>query len=474
MEHSGVCLHHAKKKFTTDEEELLFSFPLRALRSNLLMEPSEVRHWSSRTPPHTPAASQNVCSRDVQTETCTDSGEGTSGSVGHTNPEDQQKHVKKDEPEDEGYVCDTTPGPVEHFTPVEEQKYIKKEEPEDEDYLSGISGGQASCSVENVGEQSGVQSMHVKEEESTDEHFLCTTTVWEKDDAQLEVYPCFMCSLSSTSHTFLHKHITRCHPDEYERLIKSGDIMDVQTETCTDSRSVGHTNPEDQQKHVKKDEPEDEGYVCDTTPGPVEHFTPVEEQKYIKKEEPEDEDYLKSEHFMMESAEDHLSSFTGSAHPPPPAVSLLLGDVQTETAGGTSGSLGEKHVKKEEHEDEGYLCWMSSSVGLINPVDQQKHIKKEEPEGENNLHEEIGMGQITPVHLQSNRLQSIHIKEEESEDEGYACTSLCEMKDAQFQAFTCSWCSLSYTSQMYLHKHIRRCHYEQYKSLITSGEIPSW
>ncbi|XP_058234802.1 gastrula zinc finger protein XlCGF64.1-like [Hemibagrus wyckioides] len=130
---------------------------------------------------------------------------------------------------------------------------------------------------------------------------------------------------------------------------------------------------------------------------------------------------------MMESAEDHLSSFTGSAHPPPPAVSLLLGDVQTETAGGTSGSLGEKHVKKEEHEDEGYLCWMSSSVGLINPVDQQKHIKKEEPE---------------------------------------------EMKDAQFQAFTCSWCSLSYTSQMYLHKHIRRCHYEQYKSLITSGEIP--
>lgn len=41
----------------------------------------------------------------MQTEICTDSGGGISGSGGHINPTGQQNHVKKDEPEDEGYVC---------------------------------------------------------------------------------------------------------------------------------------------------------------------------------------------------------------------------------------------------------------------------------------------------------------------------------------------------------------------------------
>ncbi|XP_047657692.1 zinc finger protein OZF-like isoform X1 [Tachysurus fulvidraco] len=180
----------------------------------------------------------------------------------------------------------------------------------------------------------------------------------------------------------------------------------------------------------------------------------------------------------MESAEDDVSSFPRSLHPPAPALSLHQGDVQTERDGGTSGCLGDithvdhqKHVKKEEPEDEGYLCWMSSSAGHINPVDQQKNIKKEEPEDEDNLYEKITIEQITPVDQKSNGLQSKHVKEEASEDEGYVCTSVCEVKDSQFQVFTCSWCSLSYTAQMYLHKHVRRCHHEQYKGLIISGEI---
>ncbi|KAK3516862.1 hypothetical protein QTP70_027082, partial [Hemibagrus guttatus] len=38
------------------------------------------------------------------------------------------------------------------------------------------------------------------------------------------------------------------------------------------------------------------------------------------------------------------------------------------------------------------------------------------------------------------------------------------------QVLSCSWCSLSFTSQIYLHKHLRRCHYEEYENLKL-GEI---
>ncbi|KAF4071210.1 hypothetical protein AMELA_G00283260 [Ameiurus melas] len=137
------------------------------------MESAEVRACSFRKPPHTPAPAGSQLCRDVQTETCTDSGGEISGSGGHINPMDQQNHVKKDEPEDEGYVCEAAPGPVGHIIPVDEQIYIKKEEPEDEEYLCGETSG----FVENVDQEGGFQSLHVKEEESKDEDYICTTTV---------------------------------------------------------------------------------------------------------------------------------------------------------------------------------------------------------------------------------------------------------------------------------------------------------
>ncbi|XP_060740871.1 uncharacterized protein LOC132855719 isoform X1 [Tachysurus vachellii] len=39
------------------------------------------------------------------------------------------------------------------------------------------------------------------------------------------------------------------------------------------------------------------------------------------------------------------------------------------------------------------------------------------------------------------------------------------------QVFTCSLCPVSYTVQIYLYKHIRRCHNEEYVKLFKSGEI---
>lgn len=42
---------------------------------------------------------------------------------------------------------------------------------------------------------------------------------------------------------------------------------------------------------------------------------------------------------------------------------------------------------------------------------------------------------------------------------------------SQLQVFSCSLCPLSCTAQIYLHKHIKRCHHEEYMRLLTTGEI---
>ncbi|XP_060773296.1 zinc finger protein 883-like isoform X1 [Neoarius graeffei] len=44
------------------------------------------------------------------------------------------------------------------------------------------------------------------------------------------------------------------------------------------------------------------------------------------------------------------------------------------------------------------------------------------------------------------------------------------IKNALLQVFSCSTCSLSYASQIYLDKHIQRCHYEEYVRLQESRE----
>ncbi|KAM9469809.1 uncharacterized protein Hap1MRO34_011996 isoform 1-T2 [Clarias gariepinus] len=43
--------------------------------------------------------------------------------------------------------------------------------------------------------------------------------------------------------------------------------------------------------------------------------------------------------------------------------------------------------------------------------------------------------------------------------------------NAVLRVFSCSACPLSYTSKIYLHKHIKRCHHEEYVRLLKSGEI---
>ncbi|XP_053470711.1 uncharacterized protein LOC128601488 isoform X2 [Ictalurus furcatus] len=135
------------------------------------MESTEVRLCYYPKPPQTPAGSQ-FCG-DVQTETCTDSDGGT-GSVGHINHVAHQICIKKEEPEEEGYVCEAASGSVELITPVDHHIHVKKEEPEDENFLCG----EASSPVENIDQQNrGFEMKYLKEEVSEDEDYLCTTTV---------------------------------------------------------------------------------------------------------------------------------------------------------------------------------------------------------------------------------------------------------------------------------------------------------
>ncbi|KAB5540159.1 hypothetical protein PHYPO_G00098600 [Pangasianodon hypophthalmus] len=130
------------------------------------MESADVWPCCSRKAPDTsaPVGSQVCCS--VRTETCTVSGGETSGSVGHV--PDLQKDIKKEEPEYEEYVCETTTGSVGHITPVCQHTHVKKEEAEEEDYLCDGT----SNSVENIVQLNG--GFHVKEEESEDEDYLHT------------------------------------------------------------------------------------------------------------------------------------------------------------------------------------------------------------------------------------------------------------------------------------------------------------
>ncbi|KAB5540147.1 hypothetical protein PHYPO_G00098480 [Pangasianodon hypophthalmus] len=134
------------------------------------MESAEVQPSPFRKSLHTPARSRLY--EDVRTETCTGS-----GSVGHINTVNHQKHIKKEETEEEDDLCEGTSSAVGDITPVNEHKPVIKEEPEDEDYLcEGTSSPVGhSSTVDEQNEE--FQIMLVKEEESEDEGSICTATV---------------------------------------------------------------------------------------------------------------------------------------------------------------------------------------------------------------------------------------------------------------------------------------------------------
>ncbi|XP_060760936.1 uncharacterized protein LOC132870934 [Neoarius graeffei] len=110
-----------------------------------------------------------------------------------------------------------------------------------------------------------------------------------------------------------------------------------------------------------------------------------------------------------------------------PDPSQLCEDMKRETSDGETSEVSEVHVKKEEMLE---LNIYNHGDNLDNP-----------PEG-------------------------LTIKEEDPDNKDYL-----SVNNTLLQVFSCSTCPRSYASQMYLHKHIQKCHYEEYERLRESGEI---
>ncbi|KAF4086476.1 hypothetical protein AMELA_G00106820 [Ameiurus melas] len=135
------------------------------------MESEDVKHGPFRETAHAPAPADSQLCEDMQT--CTTSAGGTSG--GCVTIVDQQKVVKKEEPEDEGYlygeISEKNVSPVDQ-SDEELMKTVKEEEePEEDDYLS--EGTPSVRRVIIVDEDNEVfQKKPIKEEEPEDDDYL--------------------------------------------------------------------------------------------------------------------------------------------------------------------------------------------------------------------------------------------------------------------------------------------------------------
>ncbi|KAK2831836.1 hypothetical protein Q7C36_016922 [Tachysurus vachellii] len=109
------------------------------------------------------------------------SAEETLNSGGHVTIVDHQKVVKKEEPEDEGYICKTADGEISetNVTPVEQSdeesmKTVKEEEeePEEDEFLCGGTSVSVRRVVVVDENNEEFQSKSIKEEEPEDDDYL--------------------------------------------------------------------------------------------------------------------------------------------------------------------------------------------------------------------------------------------------------------------------------------------------------------
>ncbi|XP_055743950.1 zinc finger protein ZFP2-like [Salvelinus fontinalis] len=77
--------------------------------------------------------------------------------------------------------------------------------------------------------------------------------------SQVQIFSCSGCPFSFTSQIFLHKHIKRCHHDEYVRLLRSGEIRSDNLMSSSSSQHHGNTsrssNPAPTRKPRETDKP---------------------------------------------------------------------------------------------------------------------------------------------------------------------------------------------------------------------------
>ncbi|XP_062847644.1 histone-lysine N-methyltransferase PRDM9-like [Trichomycterus rosablanca] len=296
--------------------------------------------------------------------------------------------------------------------------------------------------------------------------------------------------------------------------------QDVKTEDCTTldektSITGNHVTPVDQQnKHFQENL--ESNCVKEET---------LELNTYnqgdlnivcIKEEEPDDEDYLYCEEcksYFINKCEVHGPALFISDTLVPMGVAnrarktLPPGlEVQTSTipdaglgvfnkgetpvqVGAHFGPYQGELVDREEAMNSGYswmICKSSQCVKYIDATQElhanwMRYINCTRNDEEQNLVAFQYQGRIfyrccRPIRTGQELL--VWYNEDYAKDLGFTFDYLWHKKCSAngknsdlLQVFSCSLCPLSFTSQIYLHRHIKRCHYEEYVRLLNLGEI---
>ncbi|XP_060771317.1 histone-lysine N-methyltransferase PRDM9-like isoform X2 [Neoarius graeffei] len=450
---------------------------------------------------------------DVTTETCMTS-----------DSEDYQNPVKKEESEDGGYLCAETSRPVGLIIAVDQQtegfqrKPVKEEEPENDEFLyceecksyftnkcevhgpavfisdTPVPMGITDRAIQTLPPGLGVRKSGIP-------------------DAGLGVF--------NKGETIpLGARFGPCEGDlvDREEAMNSGYswvLDDVTAETCMTSDSEDYQNP------VKKEEPEDGGYLCAETSRPVGLIIAVDQQtegfqrKPVKEEEPENDEFLYCEECKsyFNKCEVHGQVLFISDTPIPMgitdrAIQTLPPGLEVRKSGIPDAGLGVFNkgetiplgaqfgpcegdlVDREEAMNSGYSWVISKSSQCEEYIDAKRemysnwmrYVNCARNDEEQNLVAFQYRGGIfyrccRPIKTGQELL--MWYEDDYGKDYGLAfdylwkkkCSSN-EMNDMLLQVF-CSWCPLSYVSQIYLDNHIRRSHFEEYVKVKNVNLIPT-
>ncbi|XP_062862383.1 histone-lysine N-methyltransferase PRDM9-like isoform X2 [Trichomycterus rosablanca] len=280
------------------------------------------------------------------------------------------------------------------------------------------------------------------------------------------------------------------------------------------------TNPVEQQNEgflMKPIKIEDEdGYICVRTFSTEEQVTHVEQQnegfimKPVKVEEAEDEDYLYCEEcrsFFINKCELHGAAlFIPDSPVPigvsdrarqtlPPALELQESDIpnaalgvfnkgETLPVGAHFGPYQGELVFREEAVNSRYSWVIYRSEQCEEFIDARRethanwmrYVNCAGNDEENNLVAFQYQGGIfyrccRPIKAGQELL--VWYDETYAKDLGIAFERMWRMKCSaeESESFSCSLCVFSFTSQTFLHKHIRSRHHEEYLRMLKSGEI---
>ncbi|XP_060742579.1 histone-lysine N-methyltransferase PRDM9-like isoform X1 [Tachysurus vachellii] len=368
---------------------------------------------------------------------------------------------------------------------VDQQKPIKKEELEDEGFLYGVSSSPVGR-VDTADQQTGgFQRKPVKEEEPEDDEFLYC------DDSGSDF-------------------INKCEVHSPALFISDTPV----TEVCTTSELSTSDCKEfvvpiavDQQKPIKKEELEDEGFLY------ADQQTGGFQRSPMKEEEHEDDEFLYCEDcksYFINKCEVHGPALFISDTPVPlgiadraiqtlpPGLEVRKSDVpdaglgvfnkgDTIPLGAHFGPYEGDLVDKEEAMNSGYSWVIFRSSQCEKYIDGQRemhsnwmrYVNCARNEEEQNLVAFQYRGGILyrccqPIKPGQELL--MWYKDDYGKNLGLVFDSLwkkkCsskDMNDDPLQLFSCTCCQLSYTYQFDLDSHIRRSHSEEYTRWLRSS-----